>query len=157
MLKEPKVYFFDTGLVVGDEGARFENTCTTLLLRHADYLQGSAGRFPKAGALLLVRHLRQTEQRGRVAIERAADGLARLASWRCDPPTPHLTNASHIAVNPPSTAKVLPVMKLASSLANHSTGQAISSGRAQRPNSDVLSRWVLSSSTATPRAAPRCT
>lgn len=128
LLKEPKVYFFDTGLVQGDEGARFENACAAMLLRHADFLQDSAGRamslhyvrdkegreidfalcenaepvgfaecklsdpkvppflaavaerFPAAGACLLVRHLRQPEQRGRVAVERAADWLARLAA-----------------------------------------------------------------------------
>jgi hypothetical protein len=128
LLKEPKVYFFDTGLVRGDEGVRFENACATMLLRHAHFLQDSAGRamslhyvrdkegreidfvlcengeplgfaecklsdpavppylaaiaerFPAAGASLLVRHLRQPEQRGRVAVERAADWLAQLAA-----------------------------------------------------------------------------
>jgi len=128
LLKEPKLYFFDTGLVDGDAGARFENACAAMLLRHAHFLQDSAGRdirlhyvrdkegreidfalcegeeplgfaeckladpnvppylaamaerFPSAGATLLVRHLRQPEQRGRVAIERAADWLARLAA-----------------------------------------------------------------------------
>jgi hypothetical protein len=128
LLKEPKVYFFDTGLVEGDDGARFENACAAMLLRHAHFLQDSAGRditlhyvrdkegheidfalcergeplgfaeckladpslppflaavaarFPAAGAALLVRHLRQPEQRGGVAVERAADWLARLAA-----------------------------------------------------------------------------
>ncbi len=128
LLKEPKLYFFDSGLVVGDEGARFENACAAMLLRHAHFLQDSAGRdvtlhyvrdkdgreidfalcekgeplgfaeckwadpkvppylaaiaerFPGAGATLLVRHLRQPEQRGRVAVERAAEWLARLAA-----------------------------------------------------------------------------
>ena len=128
LLKEPKVYFFDTGLVAGDDGARFENACATMMLRHAHFLQDSAGRdirlhyvrdkegreidfvlcegasplgfaeckladphvppylaaiaerFPAAGSTLLVRHLRQPEQRGRVAVERAADWLARLAA-----------------------------------------------------------------------------
>jgi predicted AAA+ superfamily ATPase len=128
LLKEPKVYFFDTGLVQGDEGARFENACAGMLLRHAHFLQDSAGRdmslryvrdkegreidfvlcekgeplgfaecklsdpavpaylaataarFPAAGASLLVRYLRQPEQRGRVSVERAADWLARLAA-----------------------------------------------------------------------------
>jgi predicted AAA+ superfamily ATPase len=128
LLKEPKVYFFDTGLVQGDEGVRFENACATMILRHANFLQDSAGRamslryvrdkegreidfalcedgepagfaecklsdpavprylaaiaerFPAAGASVLVRHLRQPEQRGRVAVERAAEWLARLAA-----------------------------------------------------------------------------
>ena len=128
LLKEPKVYFFDTGLVQAGEGARFENACATMLLRHAHFLQDSAGRamslhyvrdkdgreidfvlcedgeplgfaecklsdpavppylaaiaerFPQAGATLLVRFLRQPEQRGRVAVEGAADWLARLAA-----------------------------------------------------------------------------
>ena len=31
LLKEPKVYFYDTGLVKGDDGIRFENACATLL------------------------------------------------------------------------------------------------------------------------------
>jgi predicted AAA+ superfamily ATPase len=128
LLKEPKVYFFDTGLVRSDEGARFENACASMLLRHAHFLEDSAGRamslhyvrdkegreidfalcengdpvgfaecklsdpavppflaavaerFPGAGVNLLVRHLRQPELRGRVAVERAADWLAQLAA-----------------------------------------------------------------------------
>lgn len=131
LLKEPKVYFYDIGLVdpeLGGGGARFENACAAMLLRHVHFLQDSAGRnvslhyirdkegreidfvlcenglpvgfaeckladpavpaylaamaerFPQAGAALLVRHLRQPEQRGRVAVERAPDWLARLAA-----------------------------------------------------------------------------
>ncbi len=128
LLKEPKVYFYDIGLVGGDDGIRFENACAAMLLRHTQFLQDSAGRdmslsyvrdkegreidfvlcengeplgfaecklsdpgvppylasvaarFPEAGAALLVRHLRQPEQRGRVAVERAADWLARLSA-----------------------------------------------------------------------------
>jgi len=42
LLKEPKIYFFDTGLVNGDEGAKFENLVAGCLLKHAygktDYL-----------------------------------------------------------------------------------------------------------------------
>lgn len=34
ILKEPKIYFFDTGLVKGDEGNRFENTVALSLLKH---------------------------------------------------------------------------------------------------------------------------
>lgn len=34
ILKEPKIYFFDTGLVVSEEGARFENFAAMSLLKH---------------------------------------------------------------------------------------------------------------------------
>jgi predicted AAA+ superfamily ATPase len=127
ILKEPKVYFLDTGLVSG-EGPRFENACAAMLLKHVHYLQDVAGRqlslhyirnkdgrevdfvvcengtpiglaecklgaaavtpflaalaerFPGAGAVQLVRDLRQPEQRGRVAVEPAARWLAELAA-----------------------------------------------------------------------------
>lgn len=34
LLKEPKIYFFDTGLIKGDEGTRFENFVATCLYKH---------------------------------------------------------------------------------------------------------------------------
>jgi hypothetical protein len=34
LLKEPKIYFFDTGLVKGSEGAKFENLVAGSLLKH---------------------------------------------------------------------------------------------------------------------------
>ena len=34
LVKEPKIYFFDTGLIIGDEGAKFENFVATCLLKH---------------------------------------------------------------------------------------------------------------------------
>ncbi len=34
LLKEPKIDFFDTGLVKGDEGAKFENMTALCLLKH---------------------------------------------------------------------------------------------------------------------------
>ncbi len=41
ILKEPKIYFFDTGLVIGDAGIKFENFVALSLLKHtfgkADY------------------------------------------------------------------------------------------------------------------------
>lgn len=128
ILKAPKVYFFDTGLVRAAEGARFENACAAMLLKHAHYLHDVEGRrmtlqyardkegrevdfvlcedatpvgfaeckladaalapllpvlaerFPRAGAVQLVRDLRQPEQRGKVAIEPAARWLAALAA-----------------------------------------------------------------------------
>ncbi|MBV6407539.1 MAG: hypothetical protein EFKGCFLK_01106 [Rhodocyclaceae bacterium] len=128
LLKEPKVYFFDTALAGAGEGARFENACAAMLLKHAHYLQDVAGRplslryvrdkegrevdfvlcegeqpigfaecklsdakvtpylaalaerFPGAGAVQIVRNLRQPERRGRVAVEPAARWLAALAA-----------------------------------------------------------------------------
>lgn len=42
LLKEPKIYFFDTGLIRGDEGIKFENLVATCLMKHIfakiDYL-----------------------------------------------------------------------------------------------------------------------
>ena len=42
ILKEPKIYFFDTGMVDGDEGVKFENLVAVSLLKHVyavnDYL-----------------------------------------------------------------------------------------------------------------------
>ena len=34
LIKEPKIYFFDTGLVKGDKGIKFENFVATCLLKH---------------------------------------------------------------------------------------------------------------------------
>ncbi|MEM8727830.1 MAG: DUF4143 domain-containing protein [Chlamydiota bacterium] len=34
LMKEPKVYFFDTGLVEGNEGVKFENLVANCLLKH---------------------------------------------------------------------------------------------------------------------------
>ena len=44
ILKEPKIYFYDTGLVLGDEGKRLENTAAVSLLKHAQYLNDSCGK-----------------------------------------------------------------------------------------------------------------
>lgn len=35
LLKEPKIYFFDSGLVVGDKGCKFENFVANCLLKHS--------------------------------------------------------------------------------------------------------------------------
>lgn len=44
ILQTPKVYFFDSGLVCGDQGVRLENAVATMLLKQAHFLQDSAGR-----------------------------------------------------------------------------------------------------------------
>lgn len=43
ILREPKIYFYDSGFVKGDEGVRLENTCAVCLLKHVQYLQDTAG------------------------------------------------------------------------------------------------------------------
>ena len=43
LLKEPKVYFYDSGYVDGDEGVRLENTVAVSLLKHVQYLQDTKG------------------------------------------------------------------------------------------------------------------
>lgn len=52
ILQTPKVYFFDTGLVRGDQGARLENAVATMLLKHVHYLQDAEG---KAAGLHYIR------------------------------------------------------------------------------------------------------
>jgi predicted AAA+ superfamily ATPase len=44
ILKEPKVYFFDTGMVEGDEGIRFENLVGLCLLKHVYALVDYQGK-----------------------------------------------------------------------------------------------------------------
>jgi predicted AAA+ superfamily ATPase len=44
VLQAPKVYFYDTGLVVGDEGVRFENLVATALLKHVQYQHDVQGK-----------------------------------------------------------------------------------------------------------------
>jgi len=128
LLKEPKVYFYDNGLVQGDEGVRFENACALMLQGHAQFLQDSEGRdlslhyvrnkdgkeidlvlcesgeplefaecklsdasvppylatmaarFPEARCSLVVRYLRQPEQRAGVRVIQGAEWLAGLAA-----------------------------------------------------------------------------
>jgi predicted AAA+ superfamily ATPase len=43
-LQAPKVYFYDTGLVEGDEGVRFENLIATHLLKHTQYQYDVEGK-----------------------------------------------------------------------------------------------------------------
>jgi predicted AAA+ superfamily ATPase len=44
ILQTPKVYFFDSGLVRGDQGVRLESAVAGMLLKQAHFLQDSAGR-----------------------------------------------------------------------------------------------------------------
>jgi predicted AAA+ superfamily ATPase len=44
LLQQPKVYFYDTGLVEGDPGLRFENLVATALLKHVQWQQDTQGK-----------------------------------------------------------------------------------------------------------------
>lgn len=44
LLKEPKIYFYDNGQVVGDEDAKFENLVATALLKELHLLEDLKGR-----------------------------------------------------------------------------------------------------------------
>lgn len=44
LLQSPKVYFFDTGVVSGGDGPRFENAVAAMLLKHAQFQQDAFGR-----------------------------------------------------------------------------------------------------------------
>lgn len=43
ILKEPKLYFYDSGYVLGGEGIQLENTCAVCLQKHVQYLQDIEG------------------------------------------------------------------------------------------------------------------
>lgn len=44
LLKESKIYFLDTGLVIGDEGLKLENAVAAMLLKHCHYRQDAEGK-----------------------------------------------------------------------------------------------------------------
>lgn len=44
VLQSPKVYFYDTGMVEGDDGLRFENLMATALLKHVQWQHDVQGR-----------------------------------------------------------------------------------------------------------------
>ncbi|KNZ34033.1 MAG: hypothetical protein AD742_00905 [Methylibium sp. NZG] len=44
LLKEPKIYFMDTGLVKGDAGAKLENAVAAMLLKHCHHRQDAEGK-----------------------------------------------------------------------------------------------------------------
>lgn len=52
ILRTPKVYFFDTGVVRGDDGIRLENAVALMLLKQVHFLQDAKG---KAAALHYIR------------------------------------------------------------------------------------------------------
>lgn len=91
ILKEPKIYFFDTGLVKGDEGARFENTAALCLLKHIYGLVDFQG---KPYALHYLRTKDRTEVDFCIVKENMPELLIEVK--RSDPvPTKALVNFSN--------------------------------------------------------------
>ncbi len=43
ILKEPKLYFYDSSYIIGDEGIKLENTIAIHLLKHTQYLHDTKG------------------------------------------------------------------------------------------------------------------
>ncbi len=43
ILKEPKIYFYDTAFIEGNEGLKLENTCALSLLKHVQFLYDTKG------------------------------------------------------------------------------------------------------------------
>jgi len=44
LLQTPKIYFYDTGMVRGDDGQRFENAVAAMLLKHCHFRRDALGR-----------------------------------------------------------------------------------------------------------------
>jgi predicted AAA+ superfamily ATPase len=57
VLKEPKIYFFDNGLVMGDDGAKFENFMAVSLLKHV------FGKTDSTGQSYELKYLRTKDKR----------------------------------------------------------------------------------------------
>jgi predicted AAA+ superfamily ATPase len=66
LLKEPKIYFYDTGLVKGDDGIRFENMVAVCLLKHLNAIEDYEG---KRTGLLYLRTKEKREVDFAVSIE----------------------------------------------------------------------------------------
>jgi uncharacterized protein len=44
LLKEPKIYFYDTGMVIGGEGVLYENLVAISLLKHLNAIEDQKGK-----------------------------------------------------------------------------------------------------------------
>lgn len=83
LVKSPKVYFFDTGLVRGDEGVRFENAVATMLLKAVHW------RYDVQGESVDLHYLR-TRDETEVDFAVSRDGqLAQLVECKLTDATPH--------------------------------------------------------------------
>ncbi len=83
LLQAPKVYFYDIGLVRGDDGLRFENAVACMLLKHVQFLADARGQ---ATGLHYVR----TKDGAEVDFALARDGeLVQLIECKLGETQPH--------------------------------------------------------------------
>jgi predicted AAA+ superfamily ATPase len=81
--QSPKVYFFDTALVKGDAGLRFENAVAAMLLKHVQFLADGQGQ---ATAL----HYLRTKDGAEVDFAISRDGaLVQLVECKLSDDRPH--------------------------------------------------------------------
>lgn len=86
ILKEPKIYFYDTGRVRDDPGARFENLVACSLLKRNHYLEDTRG---EARGLHYVRDQQHREVDFLTTVDRQPELL--IEAKVSDPsPSPHL-------------------------------------------------------------------
>jgi len=89
--KPPKIYFFDNGDVLGDEGARFENLVATSLLKRLHYLEDSQGykyelRYirDKEGREVDFAIVKEGELEELIEVKYSDDSIARSLSYYAD-------------------------------------------------------------------------
>jgi len=89
--KPPKVYFFDNGDVLGDEGAHFENLVATSLLKRLHYLEDSQGykyelRYirDKEGREVDFAIVKEGELEELIEVKYSDDSIARSLSYYAD-------------------------------------------------------------------------
>jgi hypothetical protein len=73
--KEPKLYFYDPGVVSGDYGIKLENAVAVSLLKHAHFLQDTKGKnvelLPYVKAVQIVMNLNgPVDHRGKISISK---------------------------------------------------------------------------------------
>ena len=83
VLQAPKIYFYDTGLVVGDDGLRFENLVATALHKHVQWQHDVQGQ--EAGL-----HYIRTKDGAEVDFALSHKGqLSQLVECKLSDPKPH--------------------------------------------------------------------
>ena len=104
LLKTPKVYFYDQGLVRGNEGVRLENAVAYMLLKHLDFIRDTKG-------LETGLHYLRTKDGAEIDFAITTDNpltqrheLTHLIEVKCSDGTPHKTLIRFAAQFPESKA-----------------------------------------------------